>query len=270
MGSVLPYIRLTGAIWCNTPKSARCCFSRVQHCIRCHFKWHDELTGEYFTGGNILAFSWSLFHMVQEVDNSCAQLKPNIPHVSSASPAEGTEPLQTKGRLSSHHNDLKAADLLPSYHVQIYLHRNFNSSLCCWRKQREDTGKLCWEVILGGHQAHLSADYCQRTGTGHLTFVSIWATFRNSSAFCICVGEVGAQICHSNVYIDYLPQILPCNANSVTHNYRLLGKTASNMGAVSATSSSQRKLLNQHSSSYPQTFMLWGISMLQYEVPRKS
>lgn len=73
------------------------------------------------------------------------------PHVTSASPAEGTEPLQTEGRLSSYHNDLKGADLLlPSCYVEIHLHSNSNSSLCCWKRQGEDTGKLCWEVILRG------------------------------------------------------------------------------------------------------------------------
>ena len=151
------------------------------------------------------------------------------PHVSSASPAEGREPLQTEGRLSSYHNDLKGADLLPSCHVEIYLHSNFNSSLCCWKRQGEDTGKLCWEVILRGHQVHLSTDYCWRKG--HLAFRSTWATFGNISAFCICGSKVGARFSYSNGYVDYLPQILPCNINSVTHNYRLLGKTASNMGS---------------------------------------
>lgn len=128
-------------------------------------------------------------------------------------------------------SDLKAADLLPNCHVQTYLHRNFNSSLFCWKRQREDTAKLFWEVILRGHQAHLSTDYCHRTGTGCLTFVSIRATFRNISAFCICVSKADAQISHGSGYIDYLPQILPCNINSITYNYRLLGKTASNMGS---------------------------------------
>lgn len=150
------------------------------------------------------------------------------PHVTS--PAEGTEPLQTEGRLSSYHNDLKGADLLlTSCYVEIHLHSNSNSSLCCWKRQGEDTGKLCWEVILRGHQADLSTDYRRRKG--HLAFTSTWAIFRNISAFCICGSKVGAQIWYSNGYIDYLPQILPCNVNSVTHNYRLLGKTASNTGS---------------------------------------
>lgn len=220
MGFVLPYLSLTRAIWCNTPKSTGVAladhntpFSAILNGMMSS-QVNISLEAMFWPSQNFKKWTLHLYKWGQT--SSC--------FISISS--WRNRAFANRGQ-AQFHSDPKGADLFPSCHVELYLHRNFISSLCCWKRQGEDTGKLCWEVILRGHQAHLSTDYCQRKG--HLAFLSTWATFRNISAFCICGSKVSAQISYSNGYIDYLPQILPCNANSMTHNYRLLGTTASNM-----------------------------------------